>query len=339
MQNIATTLTLTVVVIGTGGTIAGTAADPADNVGYNAAQLGVAELAAAIPALAGMAIEVEQLSQIDSKDMSYTLWRALTERVAQQLARPEVCGVVITHGTDTLEETAYFLQRVLAPSKPVVLTAAMRPATALLSDGPQNLLDAVRVARTPGVSGVVAVLAGTVHGGLDVRKLHTYRLDAFGSGDAGPIAHIEEGRLRQHRPWPQGQALGLARLPVDAASWPQVEVLMSHAGADGLLVNALRVAGVRGVVVAGTGNGSLHHALEAALLEAQADGIEVLRSTRCPQGGVVEAADVADAGASAPLARPGLRSAGSLTPVQARIELMLSLMPPLLPPLLPRLLP
>ena len=339
MQNIATTLTLTVVVIGTGGTIAGTAADPADNVGYNAAQLGVAELAAAIPALAGMAIEVEQLSQIDSKDMSYTLWRALTERVAQQLARPEVCGVVITHGTDTLEETAYFLQRVLAPSKPVVLTAAMRPATALLSDGPQNLLDAVRVARTPGVSGVVAVLAGTVHGGLDVRKLHTYRLDAFGSGDAGPIAHIEEGRLRQHRPWPQGQALGLARLPVDAASWPQVEVLMSHAGADGLLVNALRVAGVRGVVVAGTGNGSLHHALEAALLEAQADGIEVLRSTRCPQGGVVEAADVADAGAPAPLARPGLRSAGSLTPVQARIELMLSLMPPLLPPLLPRLLP
>ena len=327
MQNIATTLTLTVVVIGTGGTIAGTAADPADNVGYNAAQLGVAELVAAIPALAGMAIEVEQLSQIDSKDMSYMLWRGLTERVAQQLARPEVCGVVITHGTDTLEETAYFLQRVLAPSKPVVLTAAMRPATALLSDGPQNLLDAVRVARTPGVSGVVAVLAGTVHGGLDVRKLHTYRLDAFGSGDAGPIAHIEEGRLRQHRPWPQGQALGLARLPVDAASWPQVEVLMSHAGADGLLVNALRVAGVRGVVVAGTGNGSLHHALEAALLEAQADGIEVLRSTRCPQGGVVEAADAADAGPPAPLARPGLRSAGSLTPVQARIELMLSLLP------------
>ena len=329
MQNIATTLTQTVAVIGTGGTIAGTSANPGDNVGYRAAQLGAAQLVAAIPALAGMSIEVEQLAQIDSKDMGFALWRALAERVAQQLARPEVGGVVITHGTDTLEETAYFLQRVLAPGKPVVLTAAMRPATALLSDGPQNLLDAVRVARTSGASGVVVVLAGTVHGALDVRKLHTYRLDAFGSGDAGPTAHIEEGRLRQHRPWSQGQgqgqgqALGLSRLPLDATTWPRVEVLMSHAGADGVLVNALRAAGVRGIVVAGTGNGSLHHELEAALLEAQADGIKVLRSTRCPQGGVVEAG----ADAQPALSRPGLPSAGSLTPAQARIELMLSLLP------------
>ena len=329
MQNIATTSTQTVAVIGTGGTIAGTSANAADNVGYSAAQLGAAQLVAAIPALAGVPIEVEQLAQIDSKDMGFALWRALAERVAQQLARPEVGGVVITHGTDTLEETAYFLQRVLAPRKPVVLTAAMRPATALLSDGPQNLLDAVRVARTPGASGVVAVMAGTVHGALDVRKLHTYRLDAFGSGEAGPIARIEEGRLRQHRPWPQGQALGLARLPVDVASWPRVEVLMSHAGADGRLVNALRAAGVRGIVVVGTGNGSLHHSPEAALLEAQADGIKVLRSTRCPQGGVIEAGTDAQPA----LSRLGLPSAGSLTPAQARIELMLSLLPSLVPSL------
>ncbi len=327
MQNIARA----VVVIGTGGTIAGTSANPADNVRYSAAQLGAAQLVAAIPALAGMSIEVEQVAQIDSKDMGFALWRALAERVAQQLTRPEVCGVVITHGTDTLEETAYFLQRVLAPLKPVALTAAMRPATALLSDGPQNLLDALRVAREPGASGVLAVLAGTVHGALDVRKLHTYRLDAFGSGDAGPIAHIEEGRLRRHRPWPQGQGLGMARLPIDATAWPRVEVLMSHAGADGRLVNALRTAGVRGIVVAGTGNGSLHHALEAALLEAQADGVKVLRSTRCAQGGVIEAG----ADAATPPANPGLPSAGSLTPVQARIELMLSLMASTVPPPVP----
>ena len=314
-----------VAVIGTGGTIAGTSANPADNVGYSAAQLGAAQLVAAVPALAGVPIEVEQLAQIDSKDMGFALWRALAERVAQQLARPEVGGVVITHGTDTLEETAYFLQRVLGPRKPVVLTAAMRPATALLSDGPQNLLDAVRVARMPGASAVLAVLAGTVHSALDVRKLHTYRLDAFGSGDAGPIGHLEEGRLRQHRPWPQAQdqALGLARLPLDVSTWPRVEVLMSCAGADGRLVNALRSAGARGIVVAGTGNGSLHHELEAALLEAQADGIKVLRSTRCPQGGVVEAG----AAAQPALSRPGLPSAGNLTPAQARIELMLSLLP------------
>ena len=312
----------TVVVIGTGGTIAGTAIDPSDNVGYAAAQLGAAQLVAAIPALAAVPLEVEQLAQVDSKDMSFAIWRALAERVAQQLARPEVCGVVITHGTDTLEETAYFLQRVLAPTKPVVLTAAMRPATALLSDGPQNLLDAVSVARTGGACGVLVVLAGKVHGALDVRKVHTYRLDAFDSGDAGVIAHIEDGRLRQHRAWPQGEALGLARLPANVATWPRVEVLISHAGVDGLLARALQAAGVHGIVVAGTGNGSLHRDLEAALLEAQAAGIAVLRCTRCPYGAVIDAR--VDGVRDGP--RVGLPSAGALTPVQARIELMLRAM-------------
>ena len=145
-----------VVVLGTGGTIAGTAADAADNVGYRAAQLDAASLVAAIPALATVPIEVQQVAQLDSKDMGFKVWRLLAERVNEALARPEVGGVLITHGTDTLEETAYFLQRVLAPRKPVVLVAAMRPATALLSDGPQNLLDAVSVLQAPSAHGVVA---------------------------------------------------------------------------------------------------------------------------------------------------------------------------------------
>jgi len=315
MQNIPSI----VVVIGTGGTIAGTANDPSDNVGYVAAQLGAAQLVAAIPALEGVPLEVEQLAQVDSKDIGFAIWRALAERVALQLLRPDVCGVVITHGTDTLEETAYFLQRVLAPTKPVVLTAAMRPATALLSDGPQNLVDAVSVARTSEACGVLVVLAGEVHGAPDVRKVHPYRLDAFDSGDAGAIAHIEEGRLRRHRDWPRSAALGLARVPVDLSRWPRVELLTSHAGADGLLVRALLAAGVNGIVVAGTGNGSVHHDLEAALLEAQAAGISVLRSTRCLNGGVIDAGDGA-------AAQVGLPSAGVLTPVQARIELMLRAM-------------
>ena len=166
MQNIEQT----VVILGTGGTIAGTAKDAADNVGYTAAQIGVAQLLAAVPALAGQALEAEQVSQIDSKDMGFGVWRALALRVAHHLARPEVAGIVITHGTDTLEETAYFLQRVLAPNKPVVLTAAMRPATALLADGPQNLTDAVAVAQSEGASGVVAVLAGEVHSGLEGKR-------------------------------------------------------------------------------------------------------------------------------------------------------------------------
>src|SRR5438132_2292849 len=174
-----------VVVLGTGGTIAGTAADELDNVGYTAGQLAVAQLVRAVPALAAVAIECEQVAQLDSKDMGHAAWRDLALRCAHHLARPEVAGIVVTHGTDTLEETAWFLQRVLAPAKPVVMTAAMRPATALQADGPQNLLDAVTVARAPGARGVVAVLAGVVHGAREVRKVHPYRVDAFGSGDAG----------------------------------------------------------------------------------------------------------------------------------------------------------
>ena len=129
-----------VVILGTGGTIAGTAEDAADNLGYTAAQIGVDALVAAVRALAGLPLEAEQVAQIDSKDMGHRVWLALAQSVAHHLARAEVAGVVITHGTDTLEETAWFLQRVLAPAKPVVLTAAMRPASSAQADGPQNVL-------------------------------------------------------------------------------------------------------------------------------------------------------------------------------------------------------
>ena len=306
----------TLVILGTGGTIAGTAADPADNVGYTAAQRSVQELLAAVPTLGdasrGAALECEQVAQVDSKDMDHAIWQHLARRVAHHLGRPEVCGVVITHGTDTLEETAWLLHRVLAPAKPVVLTAAMRPATALAADGPQNLLDAVRVAATPAARGVVVVAAGTVHGAADVRKQHPYRVDAFGSGDAGAIGRMEEGQLRQHRPWPEGQALGVQRLAAPTETWPRVEVVTSHGGADGTLVRALLTTDVRGLVVASTGNGTVHHALEAAMDEARRRGVEVWRCTRCAQGVLVGPA------AQSP--------AAALSPWQARIELMLHLM-------------
>jgi L-asparaginase len=302
-----------IVVLGTGGTIAGTSAVASDNVGYTAAQLGVAQLITAVPALAGVPLECEQVAQLDSKDMSFAVWRTLAVRTAHHLARDEVAGVVVTHGTDTLEETAYFLQRVLAPAKPVVMTAAMRPATSLQADGPQNLLDAVRVAGLAGAQGVVVVVNGRVHGAHDVRKLHTYRLDAFDSGDAGPLAAIEEGELRQWRAWPQGIAMGADRLPADTSVWPKVEIVTSHAGASGAIVRALCASGVHGLVVAATGNGTLHRDLEAALLEAQAQGVRVLRSSRCLNGRVLAQADDA------------LPSADDLTPVKARIELMLGI--------------
>ena len=249
----------TIVILATGGTIAGSAAVATDNVGYRAATRGIADLLAAVPALRGLPLEAEQVAQIDSKDMEFAVWQHLARRVDHHLARPDVAGVVITHGTDTLEETAYFLQRVLAPAKPVVLTAAMRPATSLQADGPQNLLDAVTLAGLPGARGVVAAVAGSVHRGTDLRKTHSYRLDAFGSGEAGALGRIEEGVLRRFRGWPESSApLGLDRIAPDPVLWPRVEILVSHAAADGAPIPALLALGTRGIVVAGTGNGTVH---------------------------------------------------------------------------------
>ena len=308
-----------IVILGTGGTIAGTAASAGDNVGYTAAQRGVEQLVAAVPQLAATPIETEQVAQLDSKDMGYAVWLRLAQRVAFHLARHEVGGIVITHGTDTLEETAWFLQRVLGPAKPVVLTGAMRPATSLHSDGPQNVADAVAVARAPGARGVVVAFAGAVHGARDVRKVHPYRVDAFGSGDAGPIARIEEGALRGLREWPRaGGELGVAGLPDDASAWPWVEIVTSGVQADGAAVRALVAAGVRGLVVATTGNGTMRTELESALRAAQQQGVAVLRATRCLDGRIVGGASADD-----PAALP---SAADLTPVKARIELMLSLL-------------
>ena len=327
-----------IVVLGTGGTIAGASASATDNVGYASAQRGVQALLDAVPALARWPLEAEQVAQLDSKDMGPAVWSALVERVQAHLARPEVRGVVITHGTDTLEETAWLLQRAvgaLLDRKPVVLTAAMRPATSLQADGPQNLLDAVTVADTPEARGVVLVMAGRVWAGAEVRKLHSYRTEAFGTADAGPLGQVVEGRLECFRAWPaagrdqsipwpgvtdsggggrQGEgAIGLD-LPEEVDRWPWVEIVSSHAGAGPRAVQALVSAGVRGLVVAGTGNGTVHQDLEAALLQAMAQGVPVLRATRCAAGGIV------------PGGADALPSAGGLTPAQARVELTLRLL-------------
>lgn len=304
------------IVLGTGGTIAGLAPRAGDTLGYQAAQVGVAQLLGGHAAPAGHALVVEQVAQIDSKNMDVVVWCALALRCAEWLARDDVTGVVITHGTDALEETAYFLHAVLAPSKPVVLTGAMRPANAEMPDGPQNLRDALVLAAFRGVCGVVAVCAGVVHGAADVRKLHSYRLDAFGSGDAGPLAYVEADQVRQLRAWPQPAQQGglLAHLPASEAAWPRVEIVVSHAGASGTLVDALVRDGVDGLVVAASGNGSVHHALEAALLRAQAAGVQVVRASRCDQGRVVA------------LPSDALPGAGALSPLKARIQLQLDLL-------------
>ena len=311
-----------IVVLGTGGTIAGTAASSLDHTGYTVAQMGIDQLVAAVPELAQGPCELvtEQVAQIDSKDMYFEVWARLAVRVSHFLARGDVQAIVITHGTDTLEETAWFLQALLKPGKPVVLTCAMRPATALVPDGPQNLLDAVAVAAHPGAGGVLAVCAGVVHGALDVQKVHTYRLDAFGSGDAGPVAYVEEGRLRLLRSWPVAVTPALPASPPGMAglnggeNWPRVVIVMSYAGADASVVRALVVGGVQGLVVASTGNGTLHQVMEAALLEAQAGGVRVVRATRCLEGRIL------------PKTGDLIPHSQGLSPVKARVSLMLELL-------------
>jgi L-asparaginase len=270
----------------------------------------------------------EQVAQLDSKDMSFAVWQQLAVRVSHHLAQHDVKSVLITHGTDTLEETAFFLQAVLPAelmaNKPVVLTCAMRPASSLSPDGPQNLLDAVAVAMTPGASGVVVMCAGVLHSAVEVQKGHTYRLDAFNSGDVGALGYVEEGLLRLVRSWPAVQA-NAGRLTLDQISsrldWPRVEIVMNYAGGSAAVVDALLQqvqsqphSAVQGLVVAATGNGTLHHELEAALRRAQTAGMRVVIASRCAGGRV--------------MFKPGAAFADSqgLSPVKARIALMLALM-------------
>lgn len=312
-----------VVILGTGGTIAGTANDPSRAWAYQAAQLSVAQLIEAVPALQGVPLEAVQVAQVDSKDMSWSIWRQLGRALHVQLARDDVAGVVITHGTDTLEETACLLQALHDGAKPVVLTAAMYPATSPDADGPGNLRDAVRVVQESArrcLGGVVAVMHGRVWSAIDVRKAHSHALDAFDGGGASPlVALAQDDRSEAVWPsaWPTCGRFGWGYLEVNP---PRVEIVCSHADADGWLVRAMLAHAqtserpLRGIVVAGTGHGTLHEGLTQALREATQQGITVWRSSRVARGGV--------------LAREGDEwpAVPHLTAAQARVALTLSLL-------------
>ena len=315
-----------IVVLGTGGTIAGLAAPhAADSRDYVAAQQPVAELLAGLPTPAGCTLLCEQVAQIDSKDMDLVVWQKLLQRCVHWLAQDDVQGLLITHGTDTLEETAFLLQTVLAPRKPVVLTCAMRPANAADADGPQNLRDALAVAATAGAQGVLAVCAGRILGAQDVQKVHSSRLDAFSAGEAGDIGRVQQGRVDRQRDWPGPRVPQemLLEVLLTASVLPRVEIVLSHAAACGATVDALvdpavatryGAQPVRGLVLAGTGGGTVHHELEAALWRARAAGVRVLRSTRCVDGFLQ------------PRPSDEFPVAPGLSPVKARLALMLELL-------------
>jgi L-asparaginase len=330
-----------VVVLGTGGTIAGRASSGADNLNYRAGELSVEALLADLPGLearlSGANVVGEQVAQVDSKDMDWPTWSRLLQACQRHLGDEGVSSLVITHGTDTLEETAFFLHLALAlelQRKPVVFTCAMRPATALAPDGPQNLLDALSVSLDEQSCGVTVACAGSVHAAKFIHKAHPYRVDAFDSGEAGPIGWIEEGRVRWASPPLTGSVfLGdgsgagcLAhQAPIVAATpvAPRVELLMNYAGAGRAVVDALcsqsaTDSPLRGLVVAGTGNGSINASMMNALEQATQQGITVALATRCERGGVVRSSDVpAD-----------WRVYPGLSAVKARVQLMMELLVP-----------
>lgn len=313
-----------VVILGTGGTIAGSSSDAGANVGYVAGTVPVGDLVKHLDLPEGYELHAEQIAQLDSKDLDFETWHALIQRAVHWLEQDDVAALIVTHGTDTIEETAFLLHSVLDSSKPTVLTCAMRPATSSSPDGPQNLRDALTVATAAQASGVVVVCAGEVHGAVDVRKQHPYRLNAFDSGDAGPIAYVEEGRVRLVRSWPANRSTHRGTDPrclPPPAQWPRVEIVLSHAGARGHLIDALvreREAStpnaVAGIVLGATGNATLHREIEQAALRARDSGVEVRVATRCAEGQVI------------PTPSALFDVALGLSPVKARIDLLLDLM-------------
>lgn len=339
-----------IIVLATGGTIAGAAAHPHDNIGYQAAQWGIEAVLASVPGwsdiahTAGVQWQAEQVAQVDSKDINDEVWRTLALRCTAHLANPEVRALILTHGSDTLEETAWFLHCILGrwlqlARKSIILTCAMRPATALSPDGPQNLRDALTLAALPApqrISGVMVIVAGTIHSAHAVQKVHPYRLDAFSSGESGSLGWVEEGQVRWAKEstlTAQGLAIAvevggevveaqneaIALLTRCAAKdWPRVDVILSHAGADGRIVDALLTSASPslGLVLAATGNGSIHQALEAALQRAHHAGVRVWVTSRCPQGQVLVQGN----------APHPFEYALGLSPVKARISLLLKLL-------------
>ena len=296
-----------------------------------------------MPALGAIArIDGEQLASIDSKDINVELWVELSLRLDALLANDAIDGAVVTHGTDTLEETAYFLHLSLKSAKPVVLTAAMRPATALSADGPMNLLNAVTVAAAPASHGrgVLVAFANRIHSARDVTKTSTFSVDAFESPETGPLGWVQDGRVeyvrraeRRHTlATPFRLASGIADTRQDAglpleetgvlhdavSPLPIIGVVHSYGGASRIAVDAFVAAGAAGIVAGGTGGGSLHRDLQQGLADAVQRGIAVVRASRVGSGHILR-------NASAPDDRLGFVSAGSLSPFKARVLLMLAL--------------
>jgi L-asparaginase len=278
----------TVVVLATGGTIAGAAATNVQ-AGYTSGQVGVEQLISAVPEAKKLAnLRGEQISNIGSQDMNDEVWLKLANRVNELAAMPDVAGIVITHGTDTIEETAYFLNLVVKSRKPVVLTAAMRPATALSADGPLNFFNAVAVAANKDAAGrgVLVVINDWIHGAASLTKTSTTAVQTFLSPQSGLIGTVAYGQIEFYR-GPIGKHTADSEFSLKGVTaLPRVDIIMAYENMDGALIDAAVAAGAKGLVIAGVGNGNLTQSAVNALSAQAKKGIVCVRASRVVTGRV-----------------------------------------------------
>ena len=304
--------------IATGGTIA-MKVDPATGAAVPA--ISGDDLLATVPGVTRHArVEVENFSNLPSAYVDAAFWVRLTRAVEAALARDEVTGVVVSHGTDTLEETAWWLDLTVGSDKPVVLIGAQRDASAADFDGPRNLLDAVRVAVDAQSSGrgVVVAMNGRIDAARDVTKTHTSAVETFRSGEFGALGEVWPDRVVWSRLPQRRQHVALR-----GEAMPRVEIVAAYGGADGGLLRHAVAAGARGIVLQALGMGNVNVAMFEAVKEALAAGVAVVVSTRVPNGRVLPGYGFAGGGRT--LADAGAVLADDLRPAKARILLMLGL--------------
>jgi len=310
-----------IVVLATGGTIAG-AANTNVQAGYTSGQVGVEQLIAAVPEAQKIAnLRGEQISNIGSQDMNDEVWLKLANRVNALVAMPDVGGVVITHGTDTIEETAYFLNLVVKSKKPVVMTAAMRPATALSADGPLNFFNAVAVAADKDAAGrgVLVVINDWIHGAASLTKTSTTAVQTFLSPQSGLIGTVAYGQTEFLR-GPIGKHTADSEFSLTGvSSLPRVDIIMAHENMDGALIDAAAAAGAKGIVIAGVGNGNLTESAVKALAAQAKKGVVCVRASRVATGRVSRNVELDDD-------KLGFVASLDKNPQKARVLLRLALL-------------
>jgi len=311
----------TIVILATGGTIAGSGATSTTTVGYKAATVPVDALIQAVPELKNIAqVRGEQVFQIASQNMTNDNWLKLAKRVNELFQQPDVDGVVVTHGTDTLEETAYFLDLVVKSEKPVVLVGAMRPSTALSADGPINLYNAVLVAgdKEAAGKGVLVCLDDEINAARDVTKTNTSTAETFKAPELGLLGYVQGSRVAFYR-LPARRHTTKSEFDLSAVDkLPEVEIVYGYENVSRTAIDALVAAHVDGIVYAGVGDGNPSETTEQALADARRSGVIVVRSARVGNGIVARNAEVNDD-------QRDFVVSDTLNPQKARILLMLAL--------------